>query len=287
DGVNDAPVWMASLPSLDAGPAAGPMTLDLKPFAADPDAADTLAWSLVSVSNPSLFSSIAVNPATGVLTAVPHSHASGSTSVTVAATDLSGATTSASFTITIPAPPLPTATGGTTLLSSSQPNVFRQEITLTQPAGRASGGFDLVVSGLPADVIFLNPSSSAPGGGTVEFHRILGTGESATVVLEYSRPSGGTFTPPVVTVVPGVFETADRTFGLEDVKRPAGEGISFRFPTTPGRSYRIRRTSNLSAWNTSGEILKAAGTRLFWRDREPANQEGATPQFYRAEEVPE
>ena len=259
------------------------VSLHLAPCVVDPDAGDTLLWRIAGISNPALFSSISIDPVSGLLQATPRPELGGTAILTVEAVDPSGAAGRKDITITVPAPPLPSA-GGSAMTADPATRIFRQTVTLTQPAGRPSAGFDILVSGLPADVIFRNPSLLQPGGGIVEYHSPLPAGTQVTLLLEFYRESGAAFPPPTLTVVAGEIELDPQPFALGDLHMVPGQGLSFAFPTQPGHSYRISASpENLSSWAPAEERLKAAGTRLFWQDRSGIAAPGR--KFYRAEEL--
>ncbi len=212
-GTNDSPVSTPIAPQSNDD--ADPVTLDLSGNFSDPDATDVLAFSATNLPT-----GLVIDPVTGIISGTIDNSASvtGPYSVTITATDPSGATTSQTFTWTIDNPP-PVAQDDA--VASDEDNPVSGDLFADNGSGMDSDpdGDTITVSevnGQPANVG--QPVAGSTGGtftvnpdGTLTFDpgsdfNNLPVGVTATTTITYqiSDGEGGTDTATVTVTVTGI-----------------------------------------------------------------------------------
>ncbi|MCS6813316.1 MAG: DUF4347 domain-containing protein [Cyanobacteria bacterium] len=117
---NTTPTLVAPLPPVTVAENAPPTTIDLLPFFADAeDSSANLTYTILSNSNPALFTADILN---GLLTLTYALNTSGTADLVIRATDTQGAFVDSPFTVTVipliaPPPPSPTLSPGLTHLT--------------------------------------------------------------------------------------------------------------------------------------------------------------------------
>ena len=293
---NAAPAFAGEMPdTVDAPPEAGEFRLAAGDFAVDPDSGESLTWSLIEVSRPELFNTLAIDPGSGDLTVVYNPWQSGASEVTLAATDSAGNVTESTITFTVPELPLPELQLAAALTLNRQTGLYEHRITVTNPAAREIAGFDLAIDGLPAGVLLNNASGSDGGTWFVQHRQPLAAGASLTLVLDYYTPVRGTVLDPGVSARlvtepesdpavddPGL--AVDRCERLDD-------GLLIEFTSIPGALYEVHYSADNLQWKVSPTRIRAAGNRTQWIDRGPPRTDtppaDKSSRFYRVVEVEE
>ncbi|MCW1886900.1 putative Ig domain-containing protein [Luteolibacter flavescens] len=272
--VNDPPVFTSAVPDLIAEPAGTPQQLALAPFVFDADPEDSLVWSLGEVTRSDLFSSLAIDPTTGVLDIAYAPYVSGHSDVTVIATD--GSDTSASFTfrITLPDLPLPGLSVATTIAVNRQTGLLEQQVTVTSNAARDIAGFDLSITGLPAGVTVQNATNAVAGAWVLRHRTVMAPGASVTFTIEYKVPTRGTAISPQISVTlvtapqpPTI--AAQPGLAVSRCEFLADGGMLIEFHSVPGQSYEVQYTNDGQTWLTSPVAIEATSNRVQWIDRGP------------------
>lgn len=292
--VPDAP-RVLPLPPVDAGPAALPVQLRAAAGFTDPDEGEVLRYSLGGSTNPALFSSLSVDPVSGVLQGEIAPYQSGTAAVSVSATGLDGLTATVTVTVSVPPLPVPGITGLTSVLSR-QTGLLEWKVRITNTAVRAIGGFELDLPPLPAGALLYNASGTRPGGTPfIRYGLPVQAGESVTLVLEFYHPARNfAGLPPAATaspVLPQPATQAGNAAGSFAIDRVVSlpQALLLEFPSVPGSAYQIEYAGPDGLWKISPVRVRAAGTRLQWLDRgapwtdsPPAAQ---TSRFYRVRQA--
>lgn len=268
--VNDPPVFSGPLPDVSAGPAAAPVVLDFSTLVKDPDAGDTLTWKILSNSNSGLFSKLAFD-AQGRLSIEYAPYLSGQSILTVEVTDASGASAQRTFSLDVPVLPNPVLTIDPVMTLNRQTGLQEQRVTLRNAGQRAIGGFELTITGLPADASLYNASGSAAGGFVVGYYQPIAAGESITLVLEYYTPARTTL-HPILSAVPALPREASRStpgsIAIDRAVMLSPGAFLLEFASVPGQFYQIQYSMDGgSSWQDSLVRIRAAGNRVQWIDR--------------------
>lgn len=295
--VNDPP-QAAALPAITADPDARPVSRSLSPLFTDADIGregDRLVFSIAGNTAPELFATTAIDADTGLLDLSFADYRSGEASLTIRATDQSGVHAESLLRVTVPAIPAPSAEFESSLLLNRQTGLREQTLTFTNRGQRAIGGFDVVITGLPAGVVVNNASDHSGDVATIAMRRPLGVGESVTIVIEYFVPDRGiAFVPRIalsVTLPEAPRAAAGEALAIERSLRMEDGAFLIEFSSVPGNRYEIQYSDGGGPWKASPAVIRAAGNRLQWIDRGPPRTE--TPptavgsRFYRVKELGE
>jgi len=292
---NAAPEFDDTMPvHINAGDAAGDMTIPLGEHASDPDPGDPLAWAIVSVSNNDIFRTLEIDADTGDLTVIYNPWQSGSSEVAVSMTDSAGNTTEHTITFFVPPHPAPQIDVADSLVFNRQTGLYEHTITVTNTGAREIAGFDLTVAGLPDGVCVWNASDCTNGPATIQHRQTLAAGASATLVLEYYAKVRGTKITPTVTAAlvtkpEGDPAAPDGGFAIDRVIRQRDGAMLVEFTAVPGALYQIHYSPDGVHWKLSPVRVRAAGNRVQWIDRGPPRTD--TPpatepvRFYRVKAV--
>ena len=290
--VNDAPVFTAPLPDIDAGPAAPDAQFDLQPLLRDPDAGDSHAWRIASVSNPSIFASVSVEGGRLRVSYAPW--VSGASSLTIEVKDTAGEIALMTIQVTLPVLPVPEIAVSEALRLNRQTGLWEHRITLRNTAQRAIGGFEVTVAGLPADTCLYNASDCLSGDPLAGYYQPVAPGESVTMVLEYFSPSRSTTLQPVLTTAVALPKNppsgAAAGLAVDRIAALPDGALLIEFTTLPGHEYLVQYSEAATAWLDSPIRIRAAGNRVQWIDRgSPRTASPPAPggqRFYRVREVP-
>ncbi|YCM43786.1 PQQ-binding-like beta-propeller repeat protein [Verrucomicrobiaceae bacterium 227] len=240
------------------------LTLDLAQAFLDPDPGDVLTYELTGNTNAAIFSNIAFEGSLLRLRFAPYQ--SGSSELTITATDPGGLTLSQSFTIVLPdLPPAQVTTDGE-ITFNRRTGLYEQTVTVTNSAARAIGGFDLTINGLTNGYsLFGLPNNS------VAYHQAIEPGGSVTLVLEYHSPTSRERPTPAITALntlPGETPVIDPGDTSPDRVSPMSDGsMLLEFRSTPGQLYQIQYSHDLATWHNSPAIITATANRTQWLDQ--------------------
>ena len=271
---NRAPEFSASAPAaISSGDSAADRVLNLGNFAIDEDPQDPSTWAVVSVSNPNLFRSLEIDPATGDLDVVYNPWTSGSSEVVVSVTDSAGNSARQTITFSVPALPAPGLQVAASLTLNRQTGLYEHRITVTNSAAREVAGFDLAITGVPAGVTVNNASARDGNTWAIHHRQPLAAGASVTLLVEYFAPARGTVIDPEVTVELVTEPDNDPAAGQPglavDRCEVLSDGLLIEFTAVPGALYEIQYSDNTTDWKTSPVKVRAAGNRVQWIDRGP------------------
>jgi len=292
---NAAPEFDETMPvNINAGDAAGDMTIPLGEHASDPDPGDPLAWAIVSVSNNEIFRTLEINADTGDLTVIYNPWQSGTSDVTVSMTDSAGNTTEHTITFFVPPHPAPQIDVADSLVLNRQTGLYEHTITVANTGAREIAGFDLSITGLPEGVCVWNASDCTKGPTTIQHRQVLAAGASATIILEYYAKVRGTKISPTVTAAlvtePETDPPApDGGLSIDRALRLADGSMLVEFTAVPGALYEVHYSTDGEHWKLSPVRIRAAGNRVQWIDRGPPRTDTppsqAPARFYRVRQV--
>ena len=223
-----------------------------------------LTYELTRNTNAAIFSNIAFEGSLLRLRFAPYQ--SGSSELTITATDPGGLTLSQSFTIVLPdLPPAQVTTDGK-ITFNRRTGLYEQTVTVTNNAARAIGGFDLTINGLTNGYsLFGLPNNS------VAYHQAIEPGGSVTLVLEYHSPTSRERPTPAITALnalPGETPAIDPGDTTPDRVSPMSDGsMLLEFRSTPGQLYQIQYSHDLATWHNSPAIITATANRTQWLDQ--------------------
>jgi hypothetical protein len=220
---------------------------------------------------PGLFSSLTVDPDTGELRIAYAPFVSGSSVITVRATDSTGRSADQTFTVVLPEIDVPGVTVGSDLRLNRQTGLWEQTLTITNGAKRDIGAVRLLVGGLADRVRVHNASSYLEDGrAEVIYNRTLPAGESVSLVLEYYSPDRSSDVSPQVEVEVSLRQAAiseGAGFAVDRIVRLDGGAVLVEFPAEPGELYQLQYSSEMVTWKDALVRLRAGGTRVQWIDR--------------------
>ena len=261
--VPDPPRINVAIEDQSTNDAADDLTLDLAQAFLDPDPGEVLTYSLTGNTNAAIFSNIAFEGSLLRLRFAPYR--SGSSDLTITATDPGGLTLSQTFTVVLPdLPPAQVTTGGQITLNR-RTGLYEQTITVTNTAARAIGGFSLTIGGLTNGYILYGlPNNS------LAYHQAIEPGASVTLVLEYHSPTSREIPTPNITavnVLPEETPAAEPGDTHPDRVSPMPDGsMLLEFVSTPGRTYQIQYSQDLATWHNSPVLIIATANRTQWLD---------------------
>lgn len=296
--VNRPPVALP-LPGFTANAAGDPMEVETAAAFSDPDENDHFTWSLTGNSLPGLFTSVAIDPATGKLTASFTDYLDGESLLTIRGTDRNGLHAESTLLVTLPRVPDPALQFGGEVTVNRQSGLFEQSLKITNSGARAIGGFRIEIRGLPEG--FSVRGAEAPAAGepwVLVFHQPVAAGAAVEVKIEYfSTRRGGADLSPQIAVIqiaqPGAVAAPEgRMFQIDRMLRLEDGSMLLEWDATPGRRYGVEYANgDTMEWKRSPVIVTAATARLQWIDQGPPKTEShpstVPMRFYRVVELDE
>ena len=295
--VPDRPV-ASPIPAIDAGAAATPKSVALAGFFSDVDPGDVLRFELVGTVDETLLSSASIDPTTGQLDLEFAPFVSGSTALTIRATDTFGGWVESEVSVLVPEIPTATVRSDGEVSLSRQTGLYEQRIVVTNTGERAVGSLLVKIGGLPEGVEVYNAGERAPDGlsATISYDLPVGAGEEVSIWVEYYSPSRTSFEAVELSVehrLPQERPASDRGGGaitFERLSRLEDGAMLIEFRTRPGSRYGIQFSPDQSTWYDCQVPVRAGGTRLQWIDRGPPKTPVAPElersRFYRLVELP-
>lgn len=297
--VNRAPVAMP-LPPFTADAAGSPMEVEAATAFSDPDENDHLTWTLTGNTLPGLFSSIAIDPATGRVAASFADHVDGVSLLTIRGTDRNGLHAETTLTVALPHVPDPVLEPGSEVVVKREDGVFEQTLTVTNSGARAIGGFRIEIRGLPEGVSVSGAETPAAGKPWVLlFQEAVAAGASVEKKIEYvSTNSELEGINPQVTVIQ-IAEPdestapADQPFRIGHMARLEDGSVFLEWDVVPGHRYAVEYTAldTTPPWTRSPVIVSSATSHLQWVDQGPpktaTHPSTAPARFYRVVELDE
>jgi len=293
--VNDPPVLPEHFPEINAGSAAADARINFAAVLSDPDPGDSHVWKVVSNSNPTLFSRLEFDSAGGLLISYA-SFLSGSAILVVEVRDAEGAAALTTVEVIVPPIAPPAIVTRSALTLNRQTGLFEQTVTLHNEAARSIGGFELLVTGLPAGATLHNNSGTRDNGYVAGDYRPLESGATRTMVLEYYSPTRDSLQPLLSTATALPFADPAQPLGvpgaiaIDRVEMLQPGALLIEFSTLPGDLYQIQYSADGTAWSGSPLRIRAGGNRLQWIDRGPPGTISppvpGTVRFYRVRQLP-
>jgi uncharacterized repeat protein (TIGR01451 family) len=160
-----------------------------------------------------------------------------------------------------------------------QTGLFEQVVQFNNMSETNITRLIIILSGLPANVVVYNASGSTNGLPYVEHDQTISAGGSVSFTIEYYNPTRAQFaptstnfssialtgpppTPPVVSGTPVMLDTGYPTYNQN------GKFL-LEFASSPGATYVIQYTADLTNWLTAVPPITASGTRVQWIDSGP------------------
>jgi hypothetical protein len=289
---NDAPWLPLAFPEIRANDRGESTVTDFKPQLVDPDGRDVHRWEITGNTHPSIFSGVSFDDA-GRLTLEYAPYVDGASTLTLAATDASGASVVRSVEVVLPELPLPLVTASPNIRFSRLTGLYEQSVTVTNVAQRAIAGFDLALSGLRDGVILYNGTNAAPGSAGLSYHLPMAAGESVTLVLEYHAALRGEIPAPTIVptlATPAAGAVAQRlaaadAFEINRSLKLQDGSFLIEFNAEVGKTYRVEYSTEGTTWKRCPVAIRAGGTKVQWIDRGPPWTESAPStqprRFYR------
>jgi hypothetical protein len=294
---NDTPWLPLTFPDIRANDRGEPTATDFKPLLVDPDGRDVHRWEVTGNTNPSIFSDVSFDDA-GRLSIAYAPYVDGVSTLTLVATDSSGASVERNVQVVLPDLPLPTVVASPTIRFSRLTGLYEQSITVTNAAARAIAGFDLSLSGLRQGVTLYNGTNGAPGTAGLSYHVPMAAGESVTLVLEYYASPRGEVPPPTIVpsiaAPPAAIQAAAASvlpasgvapFAINRCMKLEDQSFLIEFNSEIGKTYEVQYSSDSRVWKSCPIAIRAGGTKVQWIDRGPPWTESApstkSSRFYR------
>ena len=265
-----------------------PLNLDLSAYFRDQDS-DAITYSVSGNTKPTLAGASISGTSTLSLTTLT----TGSTNITVRATDSDGGSVSSSFAFTI-GTANPTVTNASVKVLNSQTGLIVQTVTVQNTTGRPSAGFRLNVTGLPATVT-LYSASSAPGVSPayVDYPYAMAVDQIITLALSYYVPTRSLTFTPIYTVIalPTGISTVGTGAGMNITRfvRLTPGSVLLEFNAIPGRWYQVEYSSDLTNWKLSATPILAGANRVQWIDQGPPYTQSSpattATRMYRVREI--
>lgn len=260
-----------------ADDAATDATFPLPSYVVDSDPGDTLHWSIKSVENPAIFSSLEIDSQTGALAVRYNPVQEGESDVVIEVRDSAGDLLEFTLHFVLPAHPQPHLDFQETFALNRQTGLFEQTITVTNTSARYIAGFDLTISGLPSDVWVYNALYQDDGSWegphyVIRYREPIAPGESVVLVLEYfSHSRSQSFQPqPSLNLT---YEIPAPPFGgraklaVDRCEFLPDKSLLIEFTCEPGLDYEVEYSDDGTTWLTSPLKVRALGNRVQWIDR--------------------
>lgn len=174
-----------------------------------------------------------------------------------------------------------------------QTGLFEQTVQLTNAGPVAISSALVLIQGLPADVYVYNAAGTIGGVPYVQYNYPLPAGASVDLLIEYSRESRTLIPDPIFTAQAADAITLEPTNTLLEVDRVLmlSDGrFLIEFSATPGRSYGVQYSNDMTTWTTILPTITASGDRVQWYDDGPPKTESmpvdVSSRFYRIFELP-
>jgi len=202
--------------------------------AADPDAGDTLTFSL-----PVAPEGMAIDPATGTIEWTPTSEQAGDNNVTVKAQDAAGASDTQAFVITVASANHPPQITSTPVTAATEDALYTYAVEATDPDPGDTLAFSLLIApggmtiNAATGLIEWTPSNEQVGDNAVEVQVEDAVG--ATDTQAFSIAVANTNDPPQITSAPVIAATEDALYSYDvDATDPdAGDSLTFSLLLAP------------------------------------------------------
>ena len=244
-------------------------------FFSDPDSGDMVTFSIAGTGDEPIFSDLQIDQASGELKIGFAPWVSGTSVVTIRATDSTGRVADADLTVRLPEIGQPGFVLGEIELNR-QTGLFEQLVEVTNTGARAIGGFDISVHLPPANSSVYNSSGGDATGWLVSHGRPLEPGASARATLEYYHPARSKLVPEIsithrLPIDAAVGEAGGaNTFAVDRIVALGDGSTLVEFSARPGRCYQMQyRAGVIAGWQDSLVRIRAGGTRVQWVDDGP------------------
>ncbi len=153
---------------------------------------------------------------------------------------------------------------------SRQSGLFRERVTVTNNNPLPMAGFRLLIGGLPADVQVHNAHGLTPDGvAFIDCDNDLQPGAAVTLTVEFFRPSLDPRFEPAYSIAAVYAEDPPQPAPPERVLVLADGDFLIEFPSTPGTTYAIEYSHDMTTWHRVAPVITANANRTQWIDSGP------------------
>lgn len=175
-----------------------------------------------------------------------------------------------------------------------QTGLFEQTIRLINASPVAVDATQILIHGLPSDVVVYNAAGEIDGVPYVQYNYTLAPFESVDFVIEYDRNSRETIPQPTfVSEAMEVIIVADpmgTPFAIDRALMLTDGRFLIEFTAIEGSSYSVQYSDDMIDWTTVVPTITAPTNKIQWYDDGPPKTESmpedASSRFYRIFELP-
>ncbi|HUS37001.1 MAG TPA: ice-binding family protein [Verrucomicrobiae bacterium] len=157
-----------------------------------------------------------------------------------------------------------------------QTGLFEQTVRLNNAGPAAVTAARLLINGLPEDVQVYNKSGLTNGTPFVQHNSALAADSSVDLLIEYYRPSRQPITSPTFAAqdaAPVVVNPTGATIAIDRNVQLTNGRFLVEFSTTPGRTYAVQYSSDMTNWKTVPATIVAPANKVQWLDDGPPKTE--------------
>jgi hypothetical protein len=183
-------------------------------------------------------------------------------------------------------------TGISLITLNPQTGLFEQTVQLYNNSLNTITAVRLLILSLPNDVQVYNASGFTNGIPYVQYNLPLAPAVTVGFLIEYYRANrNANFQPTffVQETTPLSVTPTGIVLSINSTNVLAGR-LLIEFTATPGRSYAVQYSTNLTNWKTAVPIIIAPANRVQWYDDGPpkteSNPTNTGSRFYRVVELP-
>jgi hypothetical protein len=184
--------------------------------------------------------------------------------------------------------PLITAAVTSPILLNPQTGLYEQTVRLTNTGLVAVDGVQMLIQGLPIDVIVYNASGNLGGTPYLQSVLPLAAGAFVDFLIEYRRDSRVPIPQPIFVaqaVTPDVRDATGPVIVVDRSLQLVSGRYLIEFSAVPGTTYFVQYSSDLITWKTAVPSITAVVNRVQWYDDGPPKTEslpaGLGSRFYR------
>ncbi|MFU8849122.1 MAG: ice-binding family protein [Opitutales bacterium] len=175
-----------------------------------------------------------------------------------------------------------------------QTGLFEQTVRLTNLSPASVDAAQVLIQGLPLDVVVYNASGETGGVPFVQYNYTLAAFGSVDFVIEYYSTSREAILQPTfvagaaAVIIPD--EPTGEAFAIDRSLMLSDGRFLIEFPAITGRAYSVQYSSDLIDWITVVPSITAPSNRVQWYDDGPPKTESmpesVSSRFYRIFELP-
>ena len=168
--------------------------------------------------------------------------------------------------------PVITAAAISPITLNPQTGLYEQTVRLTNGGLVVVNGVQLLIQGLPVDVMVYNASGNLAGTPFLQYGLPLAAGASVDFLVEYQRVSRVLMPQPVFVALATAVVTPVANGPVIAINRDmqlTNGRFLIEFSATPGGTYVVQYSSDLVTWKTALPNITAVANRTQWYDDGP------------------